>query len=114
MPLAAGSDGAFCRAIVGSNPLAAGFAGDDAYSIVTADVPRFAASVVAGVIGPWLVTAPLIYDVGAATVGARTAGMPLAMTAGYTAFDAVESGVPGSDSDSDSGSVPATADEFDD
>ena len=38
--------------------------------------------------------------------------MPLAMTAGCTAFGAVESGVPGSDSGS--GSVPAAADEFDD
>ena len=112
MPLAAGSDGALRGAIVRSNPLAAVFAGDDAYSIVTADVPRFAARVVAGVIGPWLVAAPLIHDVGAATVGARTTGMPLAMTAGCTAFGAVESGVPGSDSDS--GSVPAAADEFDD
>ena len=39
MPLAAGGNGAFRRAIVRSSLLAAVFAGYDAYSIVTADIP---------------------------------------------------------------------------
>ncbi len=109
VPLVVGAGGAFRGAIVGSGLLAAVFAGYNAYSVVVDGVPRFAASVVAGVIGLWLIAAPLTYDVGtAATAGAQTAGMLLATTAGYAALDAVESGFPAP------GSVPAAADEPDD
>ena len=89
VPFVAGSTGAFRGAIVGSGLVALVFAAENAYSVFGGGPTRFAS----GVLGLWLVAAPLTYDAGAtATAGAQTTGMLLATTAGYAALDAIERG----------------------